>query len=176
MRINDVEKITGLTAKAIRLYEGKGLITVARDGNGYRNYSDKNVEDLKTVRLLRSVGASLTDIKLLLFGVIDIGELMEKRKAEILKESGSNSERYRLCLDIAEKGCACIEGDTAFTEGEEGAADTDGVQLPDQARKPGGHAGQSGAPGNFRLHQRPGRSAQKGQGRQAPGRQPGALV
>lgn len=127
MRINDVEKITGLTAKAIRLYEGKGLITVARDGNGYRNYSDKNVEDLKTVRLLRSVGASLTDIKLLLFGVIDIGELMEKRKAEILKESGSNSERYRLCLDIAEKGCACIEGDTAFTEGEEGAADTGGA-------------------------------------------------
>lgn len=36
MTIKDVEKRTGLTAKSIRYYESKGLITVARnDDNDY---------------------------------------------------------------------------------------------------------------------------------------------
>ena len=47
MKINDVERITGLTQKAIRLYESKGLVNIARDENGYRNYSDEDIEDLK---------------------------------------------------------------------------------------------------------------------------------
>ena len=97
MKINDVEKITGLTQKAIRLYESKGLVNIARYENGYRNYSAENVEELKNIKLLRSVGISLTDIKLYVFGVITINELIDKRKAEILKESGKNSEKYRIC-------------------------------------------------------------------------------
>ena len=100
MKINDVEKITGLTQKAIRLYESKGLISVSRDINGYRNYSSDNVERLKSIKLFRSVGISICDIKLYLFGVMSIEELMDKRKSEILKESGKNSEKYRLCESI----------------------------------------------------------------------------
>ena len=34
VKINDVERITGLTQKAIRLYESKGLVNIARDENG----------------------------------------------------------------------------------------------------------------------------------------------
>lgn len=103
MRINDVEKITGLTKKAIRLYESKGLISIARDINGYRNYTNENIEALKSIRLLRSVGASISDIKLYLFGVISINELMDKRKSEILKESGKNSKIYQICESISGK-------------------------------------------------------------------------
>jgi len=103
LRINDVEKITGLTKKAIRLYESKGLISIARDINGYRNYTNENIEALKSIRLLRSVGASISDIKLYLFGVISINELMDKRKSEILKESGKNSKIYQICESISEK-------------------------------------------------------------------------
>ena len=40
MKINEVVKITGLTKKAIRLYEDRGLITVGRSENGYRDYSE----------------------------------------------------------------------------------------------------------------------------------------
>lgn len=103
MRINDVEKITGLTKKAIRLYESKGLISIARDINGYRNYTNENIEALKSIRLLRSVGASISDIKLYLFGVISINEFMDKRKSEILKESGKNSKIYQICESISGK-------------------------------------------------------------------------
>ena len=64
MKINDVEKITGLTPKAIRLYESKGLISIAREENGYRNYSNEDIEALKQIKLFRSVGVSIADIKL----------------------------------------------------------------------------------------------------------------
>ena len=103
MRINDVEKVTGLTQKAIRLYESKGLISISRDSNGYRNYTPEDVETLKSIKLFRSVGISLTDIRLYLFGVITVEELIYKRKAEILKESGTNSEKYRICESILNK-------------------------------------------------------------------------
>ena len=88
MRINTVERITGLTSKAIRLYESKGLLRVAREENGYRNYTEDDVIVLKKIKQLRSVGVSIADIKLYLFGVVNIGELMDQRKMEIRKESG----------------------------------------------------------------------------------------
>lgn len=100
MKIIDVERITGLTSKAIRLYESKGLISVSRDENGYRNYSDGDIELLKTIKMLRSVDISIADIKLYIFGVMSLDEIIDKRKSEILKESGINSEKYCVCENI----------------------------------------------------------------------------
>ena len=54
MRIKEVEQATGLTAKAIRMYESKGLLTVAREAeNAYRDYTDEDVARLKTIAILR---------------------------------------------------------------------------------------------------------------------------
>lgn len=103
MKINEVERITGLTPKAIRLYEDKGLIRVSRNENGYRNYSEENIATLKCIKFLRSAGITLTDIKLYICGVVTIDELLDKRKGEILKESGKNSDQYQLCDRIAAK-------------------------------------------------------------------------
>ena len=119
MKINDVKKITGLTGKAIRLYESKGLICVSRSENGYRSYTEKDVELLKEIKLFRSVGIPISDIKLYLGGVISLEELMEKRKAEILKESGKNSEKYRICESISGNfSLEELEGSLSFTENE----------------------------------------------------------
>ena len=103
MKINDVERLTGLTQKAIRLYENKGLICIARGENGYRNYSQEDIEALKQIKQFRSVGVSIADIKLYLFGVMSLDEMMDKRKSEILKESGLNSENYLICESILKK-------------------------------------------------------------------------
>ena len=97
MKINDVEKLTGLTQKAIRLYESQGLLKVSRDENGYRNYSEEDVSILQNIKALRGVGISISDIKLYIYGVLRLDELIDKRKNEILKESGINSENYRRC-------------------------------------------------------------------------------
>ena len=47
MKINEVEAAVGVTKKNIRFYEEEGLITPGREpGNGYRSYSQADVERL----------------------------------------------------------------------------------------------------------------------------------
>ena len=51
MKINEVEAAVGVTKKNIRFYEEEGLITPGREpGNGYRSYSQTDVERLSTRR------------------------------------------------------------------------------------------------------------------------------
>ncbi|NIG88154.1 Cu(I)-responsive transcriptional regulator [Serratia symbiotica] len=59
MNISDIAKKTGLTSKAIRFYEEKGLITAPmRTDNGYRCYSAQHIDELT---LLRQVGFNLNE-------------------------------------------------------------------------------------------------------------------
>lgn len=60
MNISDVAKKTGLTRKAIRFYEEKGLVTPPlRTENGYRSYGAKHLEELTLLRQARQVGFNL---------------------------------------------------------------------------------------------------------------------
>ena len=94
MRINDVMKITGLSKKAIRFYEDKGLLEVEREENGYRSYSEKDIICLNKIKLLRLCGISIADIKLLFADFISLEELLKKRKKEIEAEYGYNSKQF----------------------------------------------------------------------------------
>ncbi|WP_455817056.1 Cu(I)-responsive transcriptional regulator [Pseudomonas cerasi] len=64
MNISDVAKKTGLTSKAIRFYEEKGLVTPPlRTENGYRSYSAKHLEELTLLRQARQVGFNLDECR-----------------------------------------------------------------------------------------------------------------
>lgn len=66
MNISEVAKLTGLTAKSIRLYEEKGLITPpSRGDNSYRQYSRSHVEELELIGRAKRVGFSLEECKAL---------------------------------------------------------------------------------------------------------------
>lgn len=60
---NDIQKITGLTRKALEYYEGKGFIHPRRLENGYREYSEKDVEILNQIALFKKLGLTITEIK-----------------------------------------------------------------------------------------------------------------
>jgi len=64
MNISEVAKKTGLTSKAIRFYEEKGLVTPPlRSENGYRSYSAKHLEELMLLRQARQVGFNLEECR-----------------------------------------------------------------------------------------------------------------
>jgi len=63
MTIHDISKELGLTKRAIKFYEEKGLLSVPKDENGYRNYSQEHVSILKTISVYRKLGISLGDIQ-----------------------------------------------------------------------------------------------------------------
>lgn len=67
MNISEIAKKTGLTSKAIRFYEEKGLVTApGRSDNGYRFYGDRHIEELTLLRQARQVGFTLDECRELL--------------------------------------------------------------------------------------------------------------
>lgn len=66
MLINEVAKVTNMTKRAIKYYEEKKLIFPIKDKNGYRNYSQKEIDTLNMISLYRKLGISIEDIRILL--------------------------------------------------------------------------------------------------------------
>lgn len=64
MNISDIAKKTGLTSKAIRFYEEKGVVTPpVRSENGYRRYNAHHLEELNLLRQARQVGFTLDECR-----------------------------------------------------------------------------------------------------------------
>lgn len=100
MLINEISKKTGISKKAIYVYENRGLLKIGRLENGYRVYSEEDEVRLNKIKLLRCAGISIADIKLLFDDVVTIEELTLKRKKEIETEYGNSSEQLNLCGDL----------------------------------------------------------------------------
>lgn len=66
MNTKRVLKELNITQKALRIYEDLGIILPKRDDNNYRNYSDEDLIKIKQIILLKEMGISLKDIKVLL--------------------------------------------------------------------------------------------------------------
>ena len=63
MTIKEIEELTGLARANIRFYEREGLISPERMSNGYRNYSNDDLQVLLRIKLLRSLNVSIEEIK-----------------------------------------------------------------------------------------------------------------
>lgn len=85
MTIKDVEERTGLSRSNIRFYEKEKLIEPSRnESNGYRDYSENDVENIKKIAYLRTLGISIEDIRSIIFEKVTLQEMLEKQK-EVLK-------------------------------------------------------------------------------------------
>ncbi len=61
--IGEFAAATGLTRRALRLYESAGLIAPQRGPNNYRLYSAQQIADAQVIKDLRESGLSLESIK-----------------------------------------------------------------------------------------------------------------
>jgi DNA-binding transcriptional MerR regulator len=66
LRMRDAIRLFGLSARALRFYEEKGLIRAYRDTANYRWYDAKARRRLAWIASLRSAGISLRDIRVVL--------------------------------------------------------------------------------------------------------------
>lgn len=74
MKINEVEQAVGITKKNIRFYEQQGLLNPSRNAsNGYRDYTDEDVNVLRQIKLLRKLGIPIEDIKKLQNNYLTLG-------------------------------------------------------------------------------------------------------
>ena len=63
MKIQEFAQLSGLPAKTIRYYESIGILpSPQRTSNGYRNYSEKDLERARFIAGIRSLDLSLDEI------------------------------------------------------------------------------------------------------------------
>ena len=63
MNIKEIEERSGLPRSGIRYYEAEGLLSPARLENGYRDYSEADLETLLKIKRLRGLGLTLAGIR-----------------------------------------------------------------------------------------------------------------
>lgn len=78
-------KQVDLSKRAIKYYEEQGLISVSKDINGYRNYTDENIITLKTISVYRKLGISIDNIRKLLRDEDDVilDEILKEKKNDL---------------------------------------------------------------------------------------------
>lgn len=79
MHIKDIETRTGLSRANIRYYEQEGLVHPVRAQNGYRDYSQEDLDTLLRVRLLRRLDVPIEEIRAMQAGELDLADVLEER-------------------------------------------------------------------------------------------------
>ena len=98
MKINEVEAAVGVTKKNIRFYEEEGLITPGREpGNGYRSYSQADVERLRRIKLLRKLDVPLAEIRAMLDGECTLADGMAHQLERLRSRRTDLEEAIGFC-------------------------------------------------------------------------------
>lgn len=84
MTIKDVEQKTGLKRSNIRFYEKEKLIEPAKNSsNGYKDYSSEDVDKIKKIAYLRTLGVSIEDIHSIMLQEITLCEVIKSQSAKL---------------------------------------------------------------------------------------------
>ncbi|MCM3781893.1 MerR family transcriptional regulator [Neobacillus mesonae] len=62
MKISQLSKATGASARSIRYYEQKNLLTARRMDNDYREFDESDVKRIKTIQIYLELGMSTKEI------------------------------------------------------------------------------------------------------------------
>ncbi len=105
MTIKEVEEQTGLTRSNIRFYEKEKLIEPSRnDKNGYRNYSEKDVENIKKIAYLRTLEISIEDIRNIISDKVSLAEIVKKQTTTIKTQIEGLNQAKTMCERMLESG------------------------------------------------------------------------
>lgn len=106
MRINEAERLAGISKVNIRFYEKEGLLVPGRiSQNGYRDYSEADVLWLKRIRLLRMLDVPIGDILRLKAGELSLSDGMEEHCRRLERRRTDLAHMEELCRELRDSGC-----------------------------------------------------------------------
>ena len=111
MRINEVVKLTGVSARTLQYYDEIGLLIPQKLDNGYRDYTEENLEKLQKILFYRFLKFKLNDIKELLEDDFDNLKILEQQRELILREK----EKFEVILHNIEKTISNYKGEQTMT-------------------------------------------------------------
>ena len=99
--IRDVAKRTGLTSRALRFYEARGLLKPLRTYSGRRLYGHGELERIQQILALKRAGLSLAQIgKLTARGNMDLGAIVDAQLRVIEERRAELDEAKALLLSV----------------------------------------------------------------------------
>ena len=135
MKINEVEAAVGVTKKNIRFYEEEGLITPGREpGNGYRSYSQADVERLRRIKLLRKLDVPLAEIRQMLEGECTLADGMTRQLERLNTRRADLNEAVGFCTLLQKEPVSLNELDVEQTLARLAAKEEQGVTFVDIER------------------------------------------
>ena len=141
IKINEVEQLVGVTKKNIRYYEEMGLLSPRRNSeNGYREYGDGDVEELRRVKLLRKLSMPIEEIRRVQRGELTLCDGLRRHGAALERERENLLQTSALCAEMVEDGCLLEGLDTQKYLSEMDRLEQEGtkfmdVQKNDQKRR-----------------------------------------
>ena len=102
MNIAEAERRTGLTRANIRFYEKEGLLKPTRGENGYRDYTEDNVQTLRKIMLLRRLRLSVPDIRAIESGEKALPEAAAGQLDVLQGDIRESELAYAMCRAICE--------------------------------------------------------------------------
>lgn len=124
MNVGQAAEISGLPAKTIRYYEEIGLILPTRASNGYRDYSDTDIDRLAFLKRARGLGFSIENCRQLMALYRDRGrssqnvraialshmEEIEDKISELQSMRATLEKLVGACHGDARPDCAILDG------------------------------------------------------------------
>ena len=106
MKINEVEQQVGITKKNIRFYEQQGLLNPKRNmENGYRDYTQEDITELKKIKLLRKLSLPIEEIRKIQHGNLLLEDALQRQLIVLEREKINLQETSRLCHSLMEDRC-----------------------------------------------------------------------
>ena len=98
MKINEVEKRVQITKKSIRFYEQEGLLHPERNKeNGYRDYSEEDVELLLKIKFLRKLSLPIEEIKMIQSKRLTLEDALKRHLITLEREEKNQQKINGLC-------------------------------------------------------------------------------
>ncbi|WP_407493800.1 MerR family DNA-binding protein [Pseudooceanicola sp. MF1-13] len=95
MNIGRAAKETGLSVKTIRYYEDIGLVDADRAENGYRDFGDRQITQLRMLAQARHLGFGLEECRQLL----DLNADPDRASRDVRELASRNLEAVRAKID-----------------------------------------------------------------------------
>lgn len=106
MTVKELEEKTGLARANIRYYEQQGLLKPARRENGYREYSDEDLQTLQKIKLLRHLGLSIETIGAVQRGAQPLSKALQAREKELSREVAMLEREKTVCRELQQRQIA----------------------------------------------------------------------
>ena len=104
MNVSQLEAALDMPRASIRFYEKEGLLSPERLANGYRDYSEADLETLRRIKLLRALGLPLEDIKALQEGRLRLSDALRTQEERLRREAAEREAARSLCRTMELEG------------------------------------------------------------------------